>query len=85
MKNNAIGSSFESFLEEENIKTDVETVTVKKIIALQMQENLNQEHITKTELAHRLKTSRAAVDRLLDPYNESVTLLTLKKSRINNR
>ncbi len=80
MKNNAIGSSFESFLEEENIKADVETDAVKKIIALQMRENLEQEHITKTELAHRLETSRAAVDRLLDPYNESVTLLTLKKA-----
>jgi predicted XRE-type DNA-binding protein len=80
MNNSAIGSSFENFLEEENIKEEVETNAVKRIIALQMQENLSQENLTKTELAVQLKTSRAAIDRLLDPYNESVTLLTLKKA-----
>jgi hypothetical protein len=73
MNNSAIGSTFESFLEEENIKDDVESNAVKKIIALQMRETLRRENLTKTELAQRLETSRAAVDRLLDPYNESVT------------
>jgi hypothetical protein len=82
MNNSAIGSTFESFLAEENIKDDVESNAVKKIIALQMQENLRRENLTKTELAHRLETSRAAVDRLLDPYNESVTLYTLKKAAL---
>jgi predicted XRE-type DNA-binding protein len=80
MNNSAIGSSFESFLEEEDLKEDVETIAVKRVIALQMQESLNREHLTKTELAARLETSRAAIDRLLDPYNESITLLTLKKA-----
>jgi hypothetical protein len=82
MNNSAIGSAFESFLEEENIKDDVESNAVKKIIALQMQENLKRENLTKTELANRLETSLAAVDRLLDPYNESVTLCTLKKAAL---
>jgi predicted XRE-type DNA-binding protein len=80
MNNSAIGSTFENFLEEEDIKEEVETNAVKRIIALQMLENLRQENLTKTELATRLETSRAAIDRLLDPYNESVTLLTLKKA-----
>jgi ATP-dependent protease HslVU (ClpYQ) ATPase subunit len=69
MNNSAIGSSFESFLEEEDIKKEVETNAVKRIIALQMRENLKQENITKTELAAHLETSRAAIDRLLDPYD----------------
>jgi predicted XRE-type DNA-binding protein len=79
INNSAIGSSFESFLEED-IKEDVETNAVKSVIALQMQESLNREYLSKTELAARLETSRAAIDRLLDPYNESITLLTLKKA-----
>ncbi|MDR0527071.1 MAG: hypothetical protein LBG79_04560 [Spirochaetaceae bacterium] len=37
--NSAIGSTFESFLEEENIKDVVESNAIKKIIALQMQED----------------------------------------------
>jgi predicted XRE-type DNA-binding protein len=80
MNNSAIGSTFESFLEKEDIKEEVETNAVKRIIALQMRENLRQENLTKTELAAQLETSRAAIDRLLDPYNESVSLLTLKKA-----
>jgi DNA-binding Xre family transcriptional regulator len=80
MKNDFVGSTFDDFLEEEEIKEEVTNGAIKKIIALQMQETLKKEKLTKTELAQRLETSRAAVDRLLDPYNDSITLLTLKKA-----
>lgn len=80
MKNNTIGSSFDDFLIEEGILEEVETGAVKKLISLQLQQTLKAEHITKTELAFRLKTSRAAVGRLLDPDNDSVTLQTLKRA-----
>ncbi|HCM25150.1 MAG: Fis family transcriptional regulator [Treponema sp. GWB1_62_6] len=80
MKNNTIGSSFDSFLEEEGIAEAVEAGAVKKIISVQLLDTLKKQNLTKTELAHRLETSRAAVDRLLDPDNESVTLLTLTKA-----
>jgi predicted XRE-type DNA-binding protein len=80
MNNEAIGSSFDDFLEEEGIKEEVETGSIKKLIAYEMQEKIKSEHLTKTELAQQLETSRAAVNRLLDPYNDSITLLTLKKA-----
>lgn len=80
MKNNAVGSSFDSFLEEEGIAEEVETGAVKKLISFQLLEAIKKENLSKTELANRLETSRAAVDRLLDPNNESVTLLTLIKA-----
>jgi DNA-binding Xre family transcriptional regulator len=80
MSNRFIGSSFDDFLEEESLGEEVEAGAIKRIIAYQLRERLEKEHLTKTELAQRLATSRAAVDRLLDPYNESVTLLTLKKA-----
>ncbi|GHV91387.1 hypothetical protein AGMMS50268_18900 [Spirochaetia bacterium] len=78
--NKHIGSTFDDFLEEEGIKDEVENGSIKKIIAFQLQETIKNENLTKTELAKKLETSRAAVDRLLDPYNESVTLFTLKKA-----
>ncbi|GHV84821.1 hypothetical protein AGMMS50230_04290 [Spirochaetia bacterium] len=78
--NKYIGSTFDDFLEEEGIKDEVENGSIKKIIAFQLQETIKNEKLTKTELARKLETSRAAVDRLLDPYNESVTLFTLKKA-----
>ena len=80
MKNKAIGSSFDDLLEAEGIKEAVEAGAIKKLISFQLLETIQKENLTKTELAHRLDTSRAAVDRLLDPENESVTLLTLMKA-----
>ena len=80
MKNNSIGSSFDSFLTEEGISEEVEVGAIKKIIAYQLREVIEKECISKTALAARLETSRAAIDRLLDPENESITLLTLKKA-----
>ena len=80
MKNKSIGSSFDDFLVEEGISEEVEAGAIKKIIAYQLQEAIEKEHLTKTALAIRLETSRAAVDRILDPENESITLLTLKKA-----
>jgi predicted XRE-type DNA-binding protein len=50
------------------------------IIAYQLLEAIEKQHLSKTVLATRLETSRAAVNRLLDPENESITLLTLKKA-----
>jgi len=80
MSNNSIGSSFDGFLSEEGIAEEVEAGAIKRIIAYQLQEVIEKEKLTKTALAARLDTSRAAVNRLLDPENESITLLTLKKA-----
>ena len=80
MNNISIGSSFDDFLAEEGISDEVEAGAIKKIIAYQLQEAIEKEKLTKTALARRLETSRAAVDRILDPENESITLLTLKKA-----
>jgi predicted XRE-type DNA-binding protein len=78
--NKYIGSAFDDFLKEEGMKDEVENDSIKKIIAFQLQETIKVENLTKTELAKKLETSRAAVDRLLDPYTDSVTLFTLKKA-----
>ena len=80
MNNKSIGSSFDDFLAEEGIADEVEAGAIKKIIAYQLREVIEKERLTKTALAARLDTSRAAVNRLLDPENESITLLTLKKA-----
>ena len=80
MKNKSIGSSFDDFLNDEGIAEEVEAGAIKKIIAYQLLEAIEKEKFTKTALATRLETSRSAVNRLLDPENESITLLTLKKA-----
>ena len=68
-----IGSSFDDFLQDEGMLAEAEAVALKRVIAFQLEETMAKEHITKTEMAKRMNTSRSAIDRLLDPLNTSVT------------
>jgi antitoxin HicB len=72
-----IGSSFDDFLKVDGIYESVTARAIKRVLARQLDELMRREEISKTELAPRMKTSRAQLDRLLDPENESVTLGTL--------
>ena len=75
-----IGSGFDQFLEEEGILQEVEIVAAKRVIAWQIAELMDKERISKTAMAARMGTSRAVLDRLLDPENTGVTLKTLGKA-----
>jgi antitoxin HicB len=79
-KNPHRGSDFSDFLAEEGIRPDVEVLALKRVVALELQQILEHEHITKTQLASRMKTSRASLDRILDPTNPSLTVATLGKA-----
>lgn len=74
------GSKFDEFLEEEGILAETEVVAVKRVIAFQLNELMKEQKLTKTQLAKRMGTSRSALERLLDPDNASVTLLTLERA-----
>lgn len=74
------GSDLRDFLKEEGILGEVEARALKQVMSLQISRLLEKESITKAEMAVRMKTSRAAVDRLLDASNSSVTLNTLGKA-----
>ena len=50
---------------------------MKRVIAWQIAEEMKAQQITKTELARRMHTSRAALNRLLDETDPSLTLTTL--------
>jgi antitoxin HicB len=74
------GSDFREFLSEEGLLEQVEALALKRAIALQLEQLRKEQALTKSKLALHMKTSRAAVDRLLDASNPSVTLLTLEKA-----
>lgn len=78
--NKHIGSSFNDFLAEEGLLAESEMVAVKRILALQVEKAMKEKHITKTKMAEIMGTSRAALKRLLDPLNTSITLHTLEKA-----
>ncbi len=73
-----IGSTLESYLEKEGLRRDAEAVATKRVIAFRLSELMRQQELTKRELAVRMGTSRAALNRLLDPDNPAVTLRTLQ-------
>ena len=77
-KNKHIGSSFDNFLQEEGLLAEAEATAVKRVLAYQIEKEMAERHISKSTLAGMMRTSRSSLDRLLDPENPSVTLLTLE-------
>lgn len=75
-----IGSSIDELLEEDGTLAEVRAAAVKRVLALQMRQAIEQQGITNSELASRMRTSRAALDRLLNPENRSVTLLSMSRA-----
>ena len=75
-----IGSSFDDFLKEQELLEETTAVAIKRYIAFQLAKKMSEEHISKAEMARRMETSRSALDRLLDPDNQSVTLQTLQSA-----
>ena len=81
MKNNPyIGSALDELLDEDDLLTTANEIAIKRVIAWQLQQEIEAKHMTKTAVAKAMGTSRAAVDRLLDPENTSVTLNTLDRA-----
>lgn len=80
MTNPHIGSTFESFLEEQGILEEVDVLAQKRVIAWQIEQAMDEQGITKVEMAERMHTSRTQVDRLLDPDNNKVQLDTLQRA-----
>ncbi len=80
-KNKHIGSNFDNFLQKEGILEEAQAAAAKRVIAFQIQKIMKEKHITKTEMTNRMHIKgRMQLNRLLDPTNKSVTLLTLEKA-----
>jgi antitoxin HicB len=80
MKRENKGSSFDGWLKEEGIYEEVSAAAIKRVLARQIECAMEEGQLSKAEVARRMHTSRAALDRLLDPQNGSVTLNTLYRA-----
>ncbi len=81
MKRNLhIGSSLEDFLKEEGLYEDATNYAVKRVLAWQVQKAMEEQGMTKAEMARRMGTSRAHLDKLLDPENDKVQLDTVQRA-----
>jgi predicted XRE-type DNA-binding protein len=79
-ENPHIGSTFESFLQEEGIAEEVNAAAIKRVLAWQIEEAMKQQGISKNQMAKRMRTSRAYLDRFLDPNNNKVQLDTMQRA-----
>jgi antitoxin HicB len=79
-KNSHRGSRFEDFLAEDGILDAVTAAAQKRVVTWQVEQLMERQKVSKTEMARRMKTSRAALERLLDPDNPSVTLQTIGRA-----
>ncbi len=80
MNKKHIGGSFDDFLRDEQLLDAVQAAAIKRVIAFQIAREMKRRKLTKSAMAARMNTSRAALERLLDPANPSVTLATLERA-----
>ncbi len=82
MKNRHIGSDFDDFLQKEGLLAETEAAAIKRVIAYQIKKAMTERNLTKSSMARIMGTSRSSLNRLLDPENASVTLLTLESAAV---
>lgn len=80
MNEKYLGTSFDDFLAEEGLLESAKAVATKRVLAFQLAKAMAERRLTKTDMARQMKTSRSALDRLLDPTSPSLTLLTLERA-----
>lgn len=79
-RNPHIGSPLDDLLDEDGTLAEAHAIAIKRTLAWQVSQTMAKENLSKSEMARRMHTSRAALNRLLDPDNPSVTLLTMDKA-----
>ena len=75
-----IGGKFEDWLKEQGMYEEATSAAIKKVVAWQIQQAMEEQNLTRTEMARRMETSRVQLNRLLDPTNDGVTLATLSRA-----
>ena len=72
-----MGSSLDDLLEEDRVLDEVDAIALKRVLAWQVSQLMQEKGLSKTEMAQEMNTSRASLDSFLDPENTSVTLKTM--------
>lgn len=79
-RNKHRGSNFESFLKKDGLHDEVQAAALKRAVALKLNDLMKEKRVNKSAMAEQMRTSRAAIHRLLDPENTSITLATLNRA-----
>lgn len=74
------GSSFDDFLKEEDLYEKCTASALKRVLAWQIEQEMQYQHISKSAMADRMHTSRSQLDRLLDPESTGISLETIHRA-----
>lgn len=80
MTNKHMEPTLDAWLSEAGMHEEATPAAVKRVLTRQIIREMADQKLTKSDMARRMQTSRAALDRLLDPENDAVTLNTLFKA-----
>jgi antitoxin HicB len=80
--NRHVGSGIDDLLQEEGVLEEFQARAIKEVIAWQLGEAMKERKLSKRKLASLMHTSRAQLDRILDPTNGNVTLETLQRAAV---
>ena len=73
---NGLGQDFSDFMKEEGLYEEAQELATKKVIAAQLQAEMERQNLTKSAVAKRMHTTRTAVDNALDPtFNTSLSTI----------
>jgi len=76
------GSSFDNFLEEEGILEECTAVALKRVLAMQLTDEMKKHHMTKVSMANKMRTSRAQLNRILDPEETGTSIEALVRAAV---
>ena len=74
------GSSRDELLDEDGVLQEFQAVAIKEVIAWQLQKAMEERKLSKNKMAELMQTSRAQLDRLLDPTAGNVTIESLQRA-----
>jgi antitoxin HicB len=74
------GTHLEELLAEDGSLQQATNKAIKSVLAWQLQQAMKKRKLTKQKMAAEMKTSRAQLDRILDPKKGNVTIETLQRA-----
>jgi len=70
------GQNFDDFMIEQGLYGEAKELAAKKLIVLELKQEMEAQKLSKSRIAEKMHTSRVAIDNILDPnYNTSIGTL----------
>ena len=83
---NGLGQNFDDFMIEQGLYDEAKELAAKKLIALELKQEMEAQKLSKSKIARKMHTSRVAIDNILDPdYNTSLGTLERFASVLGKR